>query len=94
MQEVAVSDVVAGSDGEVRTGDGITTDSSPDAAESPSDTLDVPNRLGLSINLSLLQRQPSTPAASSTPFSDTASWVGPFVSLWVLLSPCHQLLQQ
>ena len=40
---------------------------------------DVSNRLGLSINLSLLQRQPSTPAASSTPFSDIATWVGPFV---------------
>ena len=39
----------------------------------------VPTRLGLSVNLSLLQRQPSTPAASSISFSDTASWVGPFV---------------
>ena len=36
----------------------------------------VPTRLGLAINL---QRQPSTPAASSISFSDTASWVGPFV---------------
>ena len=36
-------------------------------------------RLGLSINLSLLQRQPSTPAASSIAYSDTASWVGTFV---------------
>ena len=50
-------------------------------------TLDVsnvsndPTRLGLSINLSLLQRQPSTPAASSISFRDTASSVGPFVEL-------------
>ena len=82
MQEPAVSDdVVTGSNDEVRTGNGITTDSSQDAAGISGDTSEVPNRLGLSINLSLLQRQPSTPAASSTPFSDIASWVGPFVEL-------------
>ena len=71
--------MVAGSDDEVRTGNGITTDSSQDAAGTPGDTSNAPNRLRLSINLSLLQQQPSTPAALSTPFSDIASWVGPFV---------------
>ena len=44
-----------------------------------SDISDVPTRLGLSINLSSLQRQPSTPATSSISFRDTASSVGPFV---------------
>ena len=71
--------MVAGSNDEVRTGNGITTDSSEDAARTSGDTSDVPNRLGLSINLSLLRWQPSTHAASSTPFSDIASWLGPFV---------------
>ena len=55
--------MVAGSDDEVRTGNGITTDSSQDAAGTPGDTSNAPNRLRLSINLSLLRRQPSTPAA-------------------------------
>ena len=68
-----------GDDEEVRTGDGITTDCSEDAAGGSGDTLNVPSTLGLSINLSLLRQQPTTPAASSTPFSDTASWVGSFV---------------
>ena len=44
-----------------------------------SNIFHVPTRLGLSMNLSLLQRQPSTPATSSISFSDTASSVGPFV---------------
>ena len=80
MQEVAVSDdVVAGDDEEVRTGDGITTDRNQNATGSSGDTLNVPSTLGLSINLSLLRQQPTTPAASSTPFSDTAFWVGSFV---------------
>ena len=65
--------MVADSNDEVRTENGITTDSSQDAAGTSSDTQDVPSRLGLLINLSLLRRQPSTPAASSTPFSNIAS---------------------
>ena len=46
--------MVAGSNDEVRTGNGITTDSSQDAGGTLGDTSDVPNRLGLSINLLLL----------------------------------------
>ena len=46
-----------------------------------SDISDVPTRLGISINLSSLQRQPSTPATSSISFRDTASSVGPFMEL-------------
>ena len=71
--------MVAGSHNEVRTGNSITTESSQDAAGTSDDTLDIPNGLELSINLSLLQRQPSTPTASSTFFSDTAPWVGSFI---------------
>ena len=68
-------------DKEVRKEDGSSGGSSVDAA-GPSTlggSIDVPTRLGLSINLSLLQRQPSSPAASSISSTDTASSVGPFV---------------
>ena len=67
----------------MRKEDGNSGGSSLDVAgPSTSDVLDisdVPTRLGLSINLSSLQRQPSTPATSSISFRDTASSVGPFV---------------
>ena len=75
-----------GDDEEVRKEDGISRGSSINDAgpttlgfSNTNSDSEVSTRLGLSINLSLLQRQPSTPAASSTSFRDTASSVGPFV---------------
>ena len=69
----------AGSDEEVRTEDSITDAAGPSSLGNLVDSSGVPTRLGLSINLSSLQRQSSTPAASSISCMDTASWVGPFV---------------
>ena len=75
-----------GDDEEVRKEDSISGGSSINDAgpttlgfSNTNSDSEVSTRLGLSINLSLLQRQPSTPAASSISFRDTASSVGPFV---------------
>ena len=69
----------AGSDEEVRTEDSITNAVGPSSLGNLVDNSQVSTRLGISINLSLLQRQPSTPAVSSISCMNTASWVDPFV---------------
>ena len=68
-----------GSDEEVRTEDSITNAAGPSPLGNLVDNSGVPTRLDLSINLSSLQRQPSTTATSSISCMDTASWVGPFM---------------
>ena len=59
------------SDEEIRTED-IITDATEPSLGNLVDYSGVPTGLGLSINLSSLQQQPSTPAASSIPCMDTA----------------------
>ena len=63
----------AGSDEEVRTEGSIIDAAGPSSLGNLVDNSGIPTRLGLSLNLSSLQWQPSTPAASSISCMDTAS---------------------
>ena len=61
--------------------------------------IDVSSRLGLSINLLLLQQQSSNSAASSLSFRDTASSVALFVEPVGATQPCfycccHRCIEQ